>query len=237
MQQLPHPREPCRRRLHAGRLGDRDANDDQPGRKHTGRSAPDIYGVLKQELSGKGQARRRGGGRTNEGFGAGVDGAHAGVATTRSVGGGRRVALVHRPDGQRARQAGPEDRPVQGIPAQDAALRPARTRRGQGRQHLVHGEHRRAGRQTRSENRRGHRISDARSGSQGPAHADFRFKRNPLVHGAERQPDRAARPEKRRDQAAHTTHREIAAVRHGSELERHRILRRVRHQPGRQRRP
>ncbi len=52
--------------------------------------------------------------------------------------------LVDRPDGQQARPGRSEDRHDQGIPAQDAAHRAARPGRGQGRQHLVHRQPRRA---------------------------------------------------------------------------------------------
>ena len=82
-------------------------------------------------------------------------------------------------------------RPVQGVPAQDAAYRAARPRRGQGRQHLVHRQPHRHHRQARPEDRRGDRISDAGSGGERSAHAQLRSERHPVVHGSGRQHRRA----------------------------------------------
>ena len=97
----------------------------------------------------------------------------------------------------------PEHRPDQGIPAQDAAHRPARPCRGQGRQHLVHRQQHRHHRQARSEDRRSHGISAARSEARRSAHAQLRPERHPVVHRAAGQHRRPARPEDRRDQARH----------------------------------
>ena len=104
----------------------RDADDGQSGRCRAGGPGRPAHGVFDQELSGKGQARRRGDPGARQGFVQGVAGADAGVAAARSVGGAGRLALVHRPDGQCARPARSEDRRDQGISAQDAALRTAR---------------------------------------------------------------------------------------------------------------
>ena len=54
-----------------------------------------------------------------------------------------RIDLVYGPVGERARAARSEDGTDQGIRAQDSGLWSARSRRGQGRQHLVHREIRR----------------------------------------------------------------------------------------------
>ena len=81
---------------------------------------------LAKNFSGKGKARRRGDSGAHQGLDQGMAGADARLAAARSAGGAGRLALVHRPDGQRARPARSEDRQNQGIPAQDAALRTAR---------------------------------------------------------------------------------------------------------------
>src|SRR5439155_855528 len=86
------------------------------------------------------------------------------------------------------------------------------------------------------ENRDGHRVPDAGPGREGSAHADLRSERDPLVHGPERQPGGAARSEDGRDQAPYSAHREVAPLRHGGELEGHRVLRPVRHEQGWKRR-
>ena len=104
------------------------------------RQGPDRHGdgLSDQELPGTAAAGRR----HCRGAGPGLDqalaGADAGLAAARPARHPRRRDLVHRAVRRQARAARSEDRRDQGISAQDAAHRPARTRRGQGRQYLVH---------------------------------------------------------------------------------------------------
>src|SRR2546422_8571693 len=86
--------------------------------------------VLDQELPGKGEARWRGDPGAHHGLDQGVAGAHARLAAARPFGDEGRIALVHGPDGQCARPARSEDRPNQGVSAQDAPLRTAWSGRG-----------------------------------------------------------------------------------------------------------
>ena len=79
-----------------------------------------------------------------DGLDQGMGGAVARIASARSARRPRRLDLVDRAMGQRARPARSEDRRDEGVPAEDAAVRPARPGRGQGRQHLVHRQLRRA---------------------------------------------------------------------------------------------
>ncbi len=107
--------------------------------------------------------------------------------------------LVDRAIVEQARPRRYQDRRDPGIHAQDAAHRPARAARGQGRQHLVHRQPCRADRQARSENRPGHRIQDAGSEGEGSAQPGNCRRRQDLLHraaverGRPRRSERAAR--------------------------------------------
>src|SRR6266581_3307642 len=118
-------------------MADRDADDAQPRRGDAAGSARDDDRVLDEELPGEAEAGGRRDSRTGEGLDQGVAGPDARVAAARSPGDGRRRALVHGPDAQRAGPARSEDRPLQGISPQDASLGTAWAGRGQGWQHLV----------------------------------------------------------------------------------------------------
>ena len=74
----------------------------------------------------------------------------AGIAAARSIGGERRLALVHGPIGQCARPGRSDHRRDQGIPPQKRAFRTARPEGGFRGQHLVHRKHGLADRQARS---------------------------------------------------------------------------------------
>ena len=65
------------------------------------------------------------------------------------------------------------------------------------------GNHAGADRQARSEDRRRHRVQDARPEGEGSAHADLRSRRHPMVHRAAGEHGRPARSEDRRDQTRH----------------------------------
>ena len=119
----------------------------------------------------------------------------------------RRRDLVHRATRRHARPARPGHRPDQGVPAQDAAHRPARACRGQGRQHLVHRQpHAIIGKlDPKTGNVTEYPMPDPEG--EGPAHAQLRPERHPVVHGAGRQHGRPARPQDRRDQAVHARRR------------------------------
>ena len=93
------------------------------------------------------------------------------------------------------------------IHAEEAALRSARPRRGQGRQHLVHRQRDRGDRQARSEDRHHDRIQIAGREGEGPAHDQHRPEGNRLVHGAAGQFRRQGRSEDRRGEARHARRR------------------------------
>src|SRR5437773_143128 len=173
VQQLPCPYRSHRLRIHARGLEDRHAHDDEPRREHRAGSAWAHDRLSRQDLSRDRQTRGRAGARTREAVDEGMAGGDTGIETTRSAGGARRLALVHRADGECARPRRSEDQPGQGISAQDAPLGAAWPGRGQGRQHLLHGKHRGAGRQARPENRQRHRVQDAGPGRKRPAHLIF----------------------------------------------------------------
>ena len=76
-----------------------------------------------------------------------------------------------------------------------------------------------ADRQARSEDRRGHRIQDARSRRRRIRTRSSSTRRHPVVHGAAGQHGRPARSQDRRDQARHVADAEVAALRHGDQLQ------------------
>ena len=135
-------------------------------------------------------------------------------------GGGRWIDLVYGPAGECSRAARSEDGTDQGIRAQDSGLWSARSRRGQGRQHLVHRELQSAHRQARPEDRTGDRISDAGSRCEGSAFARLRSEGNALVYGAGREHGRPVESGHRRARAPQFADVEIAALRHHGQLER-----------------
>ena len=104
-----------------------------------------------------------------------------------------RLRLVHGQCRESSRPLRSQDRRIQGISPEHAALRSARPRCRQGRQHLVHRESGGLRRQARSENRQHHRIQDARSGRERSAHARLRSERYSVVHPAGRRHGRPAR--------------------------------------------
>ena len=114
--------------------------------------------------------------RARADFAEGMGDAAARPALARSGAGGGRLDLVRRavrqPDGQH--QSG--DRRDQGIRAAGQRQAAHRRARCQG-QHLVHRQHQRLARLSRSEDRQDHGLQDARPQGEGPAHAGLRQER------------------------------------------------------------
>src|SRR5881628_3776179 len=135
MQQLPRVLCAPRLRIHGRGMAYGHADDDQSRRADSAGSACDDDAVPDQELPGKRKACGGGGPGAGQGFDESVAGAYARVAAARSAGGQGRIALVHGPDGQRARPRRSKERQSQGISPQDGSLWTARPRRRQGWQH------------------------------------------------------------------------------------------------------
>ena len=117
--------------------------------------------------------------------------------------------------------------------AQDAAHRPARSRRGSRRQHLVHRQPREPGRQTQSEDRRGDGVPDAGSESEGSAQPRDRARWNRLVHRAAIERRGTGRPQDRRGQGGAGTDAARAALRHPDQFQGRSDALPIRHQQAR----
>ena len=117
-------------RLPSGVLAYRHQNDAQFRGPHSARSDQPRHRLSGQELPGKAEARRQHHPRASADRHQGVAGADTGLAAARPARHPGRRHLVHRADDQQARTGRSEERPGQGISAQDAAHRAARAGRG-----------------------------------------------------------------------------------------------------------
>ena len=143
------------------------------------------------------------------------------------------IALVDRAVGERLGRVDPKTGAIKEFPLQTPGSGPHGLTADKDGNIWFTGELEGLHRQARSQDRRGHRIPDARSRGARSAHAALRPEGHPVVHAAGREHGRPARSADRRHEAVDVADAAVAAVRHGGQLEGRAVLRRVRRQQGR----